>query len=227
MATEPDRVRRRSADIRPLLLKAAAEEFSLRGYASATVTDIAERAQVSPSVLYRHFTGKPDIFKAAVISPLLDALEEYREEWAAQRNRPYSDEQIWLVFIDDLYRSFAKHRQALIAYTSAADQLDDDVIAEIQDAMQLLFREIRSIAEEESIRRSLKTTQDDLEMILHLVVTLVAGATTLGPLTLQLEDGPMDTARLVKGMSSLTMWGFGMTRPTRSKRNGNRQSPRT
>lgn len=210
-----DRPRRRSADIRPLLLRAAAEEFATKGYASATVTDIAERAEVAPSVLYRHFSGKGDIFKAAVVSPLLDALEEYRTEWAAQRTRPYPDEQIWLVFIEDLYRNFSKHKHALTAYVTAADQLDQEVVVEIQNALALLFQEIIAIGEEEAARRSLRTTHEDIEMILHLVVTLVAGATTLGPLTLQMEDGPVDPARLVKGISSLTLWGMGMARPSR------------
>lgn len=219
MENGSERPRRRSADIRPLLLRAAASEFAEKGYASAKILDIAERAEVAPSVLYRHFSGKGDMFKDAVVSPLLDALEEYRIEWASQRARPYPDEQIWLVFIDDLYRSFSKHRHALAAYVSAADQLDPSVVAEIQHALDLLFQEIIAIGVEEAERRSLRTSHEDIELILHLVVTMVAGATTLGPLTLQLSDGPVDPARLVKGMSALTLWGMGMTRPTRAGRN--------
>src|SRR5262249_4409880 len=96
MQNGSERTRPRSADIRPVAVRAAAAECAEKGYASATVTDIADRAEVAPSVLYRHFSGKGDMFKDAVVSPLLDALEEYRVEWASQRSRPYPDEQIWL-----------------------------------------------------------------------------------------------------------------------------------
>lgn len=202
--------RRRSADIRPLLLRSAAEEFAAKGYSSATVTEIAARAEVAPSVLYRHFNGKADIFKDAVVSPLIEALHEFREEWAGQRSEPYSDQQIWTLFIDDLYRSFAKHRTALVAYVSAADQLDSETKTEINSVMEFVFRGIREIAVEEAARRSASLNEEEIELVLHLVVTLVAGATTLGPLTLQLEDGPITPGRLITGMSSLTLWGITM-----------------
>ena len=52
----------------------------------------------------------------------------------------------------------------------------------------------------------------------HLQEALLTagGIYSVGPLTLQLSDGPLDPARLVKGMSALTLWGMGMSRPTRT-----------
>ncbi len=207
--------RRRSAEIRPLLIRAATEEFATKGYAGATVTEIAQRAQVAPSVLYRHFPSKADVFKAAVISPLLEAIEDFRSEWSRQRSSPYPPEQMWLAFVNDLHRSFSRHRQGLSAFISAGDQLDPAVVADIQEAMSLLFREITAIAAEEAERRRVQVA--DVELLIRLVVTLVAGATTMGPLTLQLDDGPVDPGRLVNGMSALTMWGLAMTPPRRAR----------
>lgn len=221
MAKSTDR--RRSAEIRPLLVRAAAEEFAEKGFAGATVTDIASRAGVAPSVLYRHFSSKAEIFKSAVISPLLAALDEFREVWSAQRVRPFPAAQLWLVFIDDLYRSFSRHRHGLTAFIGAADQLDPAVISEIQAAMNTLFRELSSIGEEEAQRRNVPVT--DVDLMIRLVVTLVAGATTLGPLTLAAPDGGVDEGRLVSGISDMTRFGLSMSAGTVSSRDS-RQSSR-
>lgn len=203
MAKSTDR--RRSADIRPLLVRAAADEFTEKGFASATVTDIAQRADVAPSVLYRHFASKAELFKAAVISPLLEAMDDFRTSWSQQRTRPFSSTQLWLVFIDDLYRNFSKHRHGLTAFISAGDQLDEGVEAEIQEVMDMLFRELISIGETEARQRGIA---GDVDLRVRLVVTLVAGATTLGPLTLRTADGPIDQAQLVTGIRDLTLFGL-------------------
>ncbi len=46
------------------VLDAAVEEILEKGYAVATLTSIAERAQVSTATLFRHFPTKADIFGA-------------------------------------------------------------------------------------------------------------------------------------------------------------------
>ena len=43
---------------RERLLEAATEVFAERGYEGARVEQIADVAQVSPGLLYRHFEGK-------------------------------------------------------------------------------------------------------------------------------------------------------------------------
>jgi AcrR family transcriptional regulator len=60
--TRPAREERR--DGREALLQAALEVFAERGYAGASVDQIAERAGYSKGALYWHFPGKDDVFFA-------------------------------------------------------------------------------------------------------------------------------------------------------------------
>jgi TetR/AcrR family transcriptional regulator, cholesterol catabolism regulator len=60
---------------RDAILGAAREEFTLRGYASTKMVDVARRAGMSVGALYRHFENKEAIF----ISLMDDASEELLE----------------------------------------------------------------------------------------------------------------------------------------------------
>jgi AcrR family transcriptional regulator len=71
MATRP---RDRKAQI----ARASAEAFSLLGYHRVTMEDIAARVGVSATALYRHYSGKYELFRGAVLSlgqQLVDATE--------------------------------------------------------------------------------------------------------------------------------------------------------
>lgn len=60
----------------PLILDAALEEFSRRGFTAARMDDIAQRCGLSKGGLYAHFDSKDEIFKA-----LLDRTL-HRTNWA-------------------------------------------------------------------------------------------------------------------------------------------------
>lgn len=62
---------------RELILQAALEVFSDKGFQGATVKKIAERADINEGLLYRHFKSKEDLYTAildrkAVQSPVLE-----------------------------------------------------------------------------------------------------------------------------------------------------------
>ena len=73
------RVRRGTAAI--LLRTAASELFAERGYYRTATRDIAERAGVSPDLIYRYFGTKEKLFFEAVLDPFLDALGHEHREW--------------------------------------------------------------------------------------------------------------------------------------------------
>lgn len=62
-----------------LILNAAADVFSLKGYNGATITDIASRAGVNPATIYRHFSGKRQLFDA-LGKPELDFPDQQEEQ---------------------------------------------------------------------------------------------------------------------------------------------------
>ncbi|MGW8379760.1 TetR family transcriptional regulator [Streptomyces sp. ODS28] len=60
--------RRDSAQSRALLLRAAGELFSERGFDRTTIRDIGRRAGVDPALIARYFGGKTQLYLAAVVA---------------------------------------------------------------------------------------------------------------------------------------------------------------
>jgi AcrR family transcriptional regulator len=65
----------RPANRRQLIVAAAAELFSRKGYAGVGMGDVAEAVAIGPSALYRHFRGKQDLL-AAVVGGALKTLDD-------------------------------------------------------------------------------------------------------------------------------------------------------
>ncbi len=61
----PRRSKSAQADLRQSILDAALHEFSLKGYHSAIVDDVAARAEVSKGTIYLYFENKRALFVAA------------------------------------------------------------------------------------------------------------------------------------------------------------------
>ena len=65
----------RPANRRQLIVAAAAELFSRKGYAGVGMGDVAEAVAIGPSALYRHFRSKQDLL-AAVVGAALKTLDD-------------------------------------------------------------------------------------------------------------------------------------------------------
>lgn len=65
-STPDDAVRTSRPARRAQLIEAALESFVAQGYHVAAMDDIAERVGISKPVLYRHFPGKLDLYRAAL-----------------------------------------------------------------------------------------------------------------------------------------------------------------
>lgn len=90
MASTPpgrgDGVRRRPKDRKAQIARASAEAFSLLGYHGVSMDAIAARVGISAAALYRHYTGKYELFRDAVLAlgqQLVDAtafVDEFTPE---------------------------------------------------------------------------------------------------------------------------------------------------
>jgi AcrR family transcriptional regulator len=67
--------------VRHLILQAARERFASDGYAGATTIAIATSADVSETVVFRHFPTKEHLFEAAVVEPFEEYVARYTEAW--------------------------------------------------------------------------------------------------------------------------------------------------
>jgi len=67
--------KRNSAQSRELLLVAATELFSERGYEGTTIREVGVRAGVDAALIARYFGSKAQLFREAVVDPLVLVLE--------------------------------------------------------------------------------------------------------------------------------------------------------
>lgn len=73
-----DEVRRRPKDRKDQIARASAEAFSTLGFHGVSMEAIASRVGISAAALYRHYTGKYELFRDAVLSlgqQLVDSTE--------------------------------------------------------------------------------------------------------------------------------------------------------
>jgi AcrR family transcriptional regulator len=68
----------RGTRTRMRLIEAALEAFRRRGYANATIRDIAEAAGVAEGTIYRHFADKQTLFHAVFVEAVSGQLEQLR-----------------------------------------------------------------------------------------------------------------------------------------------------
>lgn len=64
----PNGVRRRPKDRKAQIARASAEAFSAQGYHAVSMETIAAKVGISAAALYRHHTGKYDLFRGAVLA---------------------------------------------------------------------------------------------------------------------------------------------------------------
>ena len=69
---------------REKLLEAATEVFAERGYEGARVEQIADVAQVSPGLLYRHFEGKQELYEELLLLANRQLLEHLAQAAAPE-----------------------------------------------------------------------------------------------------------------------------------------------
>lgn len=81
-------VKRRPKDRKAQIARASAEAFSAQGYYAVSMETIAAKVGVSAPALYRHYSGKYDLFRAAVFTlsgQLVDSTESDDECAAPQQ----------------------------------------------------------------------------------------------------------------------------------------------
>lgn len=105
----------RGEGTRDALIKAALAEFGEHGYIGARVEQITSRAGVGYGTFYKYFASKGDLVRSVMKEVYDDVFEHAISE--THSARPVSER----VFLDLLasLRSFAKHRETLLALDSA------------------------------------------------------------------------------------------------------------
>lgn len=210
-----DRQRRSSSEIRDLILAAARAEFADKGYAGATNRDIAGRAGVAMSVLYRNFETKADLFSDAVVDPFVVGVESLAQHWVDQIGDPLPDEGLMRVFLGDVLRSMSHHQHVLEQLALGRAELSEAMTTRIRAVFDRLFGQARLMAELEARRRGW-FSPDDLDLPIRVLACMVAGASAFGWFLLPGDARDPGAPDVLDAMAKLGLWGMARE-PQRAK----------
>jgi len=120
------RRRRRSGEVHALILEAARESFAAKGYARTTTREIAARAAVAETLLFRKFGSKAALFAEAVLHPMAQFIRDWTAE-APGLPSARSAEDAQRGFIERLY-SVASEQRGLLLTLFATSVFEPEVL---------------------------------------------------------------------------------------------------
>ncbi len=132
-------------------IQAAAKRiFLLKGFNSATVEDIADKAELSPATIYSYFKNKQELFASLILIPLNYLFEQTRKVY---ENDSLSAEKKILKFKDAMYKTFQYDQLLLrnIFHFQVEDTLGDlspELLEEINDLSRSVINMIAEVHEE-------------------------------------------------------------------------------
>lgn len=129
---QPKRTRRSAETVRTLILNAARELFSERGYSGTATREIAARAGVAEVLLFRHFGSKANLFQQTVFEPLNRYIREFQVEHLERGDAAPGTEPETQDFIAGLRNLLSTNRQLLMS-AIAADMLESEVADGLRD----------------------------------------------------------------------------------------------
>ena len=197
------RSRRPTAEVRRLLVEAAACVFTEKGFAATTADDIAAEAGVARSAIWRHFEDKSDLFGAAVLHPFVEFLENYS---VAYEQSSWDDIEITRTIVELFYDSCVAHREALIGVAVAGSSLDEETRRRLEAQFDRFFGEIMRTTSLEADRRGW-VPQEGLALTMRILFGAVAAIVLLDePLLSSDPDQPPRDA-VIDHVARLFLYG--------------------
>lgn len=204
--------RRSSSKVRALLLESAAQEFSLRGYRDTTVQDIARRAELNVSAVYRHFESKSELFRQAACQPFMEFLDEFSRTWHQQSAEPWDEVTLMTAFANELYDNMRRHRKLLIEVTAAREHLDPGVIDDIRRASSRMFMELRVIGEQEAnLRKFFSAGQ--IELTIRLITGMITAVAVFDDWLVPSFPRTIARDEVIDEIAQLSLWGLSRHAP--------------
>jgi AcrR family transcriptional regulator len=149
---------------REQLLEAATEVFAERGYEGARVEQIAEVAEVSPGLLYRHFEGKQELYEELLLLANRQLLEHLAQ--AAAPNLP-TDQRV-LRGLDAFFGFVESHRN--LWRLIMKDVVEPEIAAIREDVVRRSVAVVATLAAQEQDFGGTQPHEKELEMVSVMVV---------------------------------------------------------
>ena len=125
-STKPG-TRRRRGEPRRLLLEAARDLFARQGFGGTSTREIAERAGVSETLMFRSFGSKVGLFREALVAPFVEFVERFNEKWRSGLASEFDDEELSRQFIGELFDLFRQNRGLVVMLWTADAQTGDEL----------------------------------------------------------------------------------------------------
>jgi AcrR family transcriptional regulator len=132
-------VRRRPKDRKAQIARVAAETFSEVGYHGVSMDEIARRVGVTAASLYRHYSGKYDLFQASVLGlgqQLVEATARIEDDDA-------SPEQAWDSLVAAVIDTALENRTSGGLYRWQGRYLDGDDQLVLNEQIKLVNRRLQ------------------------------------------------------------------------------------
>lgn len=202
------RSRRPTAEVRRLLVEAAARVFTAKGFAAATADDIAAEAGVARSAIWRHFSDKADLFGAAVLAPFVEFLESYSAVYG--EHPEWDDLEITRTVVELFYDSCAAHREALVGIAVAGHELDDATVARLEEQFDRFFDEVMRTTSQEADRRGW-VPQEGLALTMRLLFGAIASIVVFDRPLVPSGDGEPTRDEVIDHVTRLFLYGARLT----------------
>lgn len=137
----PRRAARRSTgESRRLIAEAASTLFEERGYHNTTTRDIAARAQVSETLIFRHYESKARLFRETVLAPFADDLTSL-----ASRFDPSQPSREFFSSLFTLFREQRPKIMALLSVSTYDGEVDLSADDGSRSPIEPLFRPMEAV----------------------------------------------------------------------------------
>jgi AcrR family transcriptional regulator len=127
-ATAP-RKRRATGEPRRLILMAAQDLFSRQGYNDTSTRELADRAEVSETLIFRYFGSKASLFHEALVIPFVEFVNTWADDNQSGRLDSLDDHDFVVAYVTGVYELFRANR-GLLAVVWAADTNEEHALAE-------------------------------------------------------------------------------------------------
>jgi AcrR family transcriptional regulator len=153
--------------------------FNDRGYARATTREIADRADLSETMLFRHFRSKAGLFRVAMIEPFVEFVQNFVSRRRAGEFDTAGTHAETRQFVSGLYDVFAAHR-GLVAMFWAVDVHVESELAESGTfaVVQEQFDTLVELFREQMLRRGMSFPND--ELTIRATLAMVSSMATFG-----------------------------------------------
>lgn len=187
----------RRGEARAAILEHARVVFTDRGYHDASLADVAARADVSETLVYRYFSSKAGLFEESIIGPARVFVDGFLREWEQQDDAHTLEEKV-RVFVVELLAFVEEHRGLIVAWALASRQGPREIATDGVHG--------------QAVRRFATalngTGGDDAEMAVSLAMGLILSVATFADLMFAVDTPNRDPDRLTDAVARFVLAGF-------------------